>query len=86
MQEAFSEPQSWKSCRSVAAGVILRGDQDKPRPRGFRPGVSSKGMQDTENGRVGSQDSQAHGSYYGEAQNEGHKKRIHVNQPYGPQY
>ena len=82
----FSEPRSWKSCRSVAAGVILRGDQDETRPRGLRSGNAPKRMQDPENGGISSQDPHAHGSYYGEAQNEGHKKRIHVNQPYGSEY
>jgi hypothetical protein len=69
--------------RSVAAGVILRGHEHEAWTlwRGLALGRAAKGVQNPDNCGISRKYAQAHGGDYGEAENEGHEKRIHVQPP-----
>lgn len=65
--------------RLVAAGVVLRGDQDQAGPgrNRLRPGRSSKGEQDSGDGEVGGEDAESDRGDYGEEEDQGHEEYGH---------
>jgi hypothetical protein len=68
----------------VAAGVVLRGDEDQPRPGFHRPQLrlrgAAAGLQNAEHSRIGREDANSNGERYREAENQRHEERNH-NQP-----
>jgi len=61
----------------VAAGVVLRGNQNQPRANRFRPHRATEGGEDAENDRIGGEDAGADRGKNSEAENERHKERNH---------
>ena len=61
----------------VAAGLMLRGDQDEAPGSRFRPGGRTEGAQDADNGDVGGEDAEAHGCEDCKEDSERHEDRDH---------
>lgn len=61
----------------VAAGVVLRGDQDQARAARFRLRVAAEGVQDADDRDIGGENAQAHGCDYGDEEEYGHNERDH---------
>ena len=67
-----------KKGRLVAAGVVLRGNQDQARTCRLWPGDSAECIEDAEDGSLSCQDTQAHGGDHSKAENKRYEKRTHV--------
>ncbi len=61
----------------VAAGVVLRGNQDQARAARFRLRVAAERVQDAEDRDIGGQDAEANGRDDGDEEEDRHNKRDH---------
>lgn len=58
----------------VAAGVVLRGDQDQARAARFRLGVAAERVQDADDRDIRGENAQANGRDDGDEEEDGHNK------------
>ena len=66
-----------EGCLSVAAGRVLCGYQNKPRPGHFRLARPIEDRKNPDDRGIGGKDAKADGGEHCEAENEWHKKRSH---------
>jgi hypothetical protein len=62
-------PRKGRSCPTkqlVAAGVILRGNQDQARAGRFGPGSAAEGVEDADDSGIGGENAQAYGRDHGD--------------------
>ena len=61
----------------VAAGVVLRGDQDQSWATRFRLRVAAEGVQDADDRDIRGENADADGRDYGDEEEDGHNERDH---------
>jgi hypothetical protein len=61
----------------VAAGVVLRRDQDQARTARLRLGIAAEGIQDADDRDIRGQNAQANGREDGDEEEDRHNKRDH---------
>ena len=61
----------------VAAGVVLRGDEDQARAARLRLRVAAERVQDADDRDIRGENAQADGCDYGDEEEDGHNERDH---------